>query len=130
MGIILSLLLSLLNGACYSRANASCTGNCVANDTFYVVGTTLAAYKVDNAYYAAAQTFIPASCLNAYKSTLNTSISFDSAFKVASDSVGKSKAFWNTFELGIDAGMYLFSILFAINLVRKVILLSTRSHDD
>ena len=123
-------LLFALNGACYSRVNSSCTGNCVTNDTFYVVGTTLAAYRVENAYYAAPQNFIPATCLTEYKKAFNVQPSFDSAFKIASDNVGKSASFWDTFELGLQSGMYLFSILFAINIVRKVLLLSTRSHDE
>lgn len=105
---LLSVLMSL-GGSCTMRANSTCTGSCVINDTFFVWASDsgLSVYRVDNAYYASYSTKTPKSCLDIARPRTNIDTTFNYAFEQSAKSLMSSKTFWEMLGIGFMAVLLL-----------------------
>ena len=130
LGMALLGILYLLFGSCRQVTTIPvCNGQCTSGDTILYVDSRIKSVYVGNPYYLADLTYIPSSCKTIYDATLThhvDTLSFDSLFSAATINVAKSKSFWDTFGLGIETALFLFSIVFAVVSVKRV-LLNTRS---
>lgn len=109
--MILALLYSLLSlsGACTMRANSTCTGSCVTNDTFFVWASDsgLSVYRVDNPYFASNSTKTPKSCLDIARPRTNIDTTFNYAFEQSAKSLMTSLVFWEMLGVGFMAVLLL-----------------------
>jgi len=104
------LLLSIISlfGACANRTSTSCSGSCVAGDTFFVWSVPdsgVSSFRVDNPYYAAPLQTLPRSCLDIARPKFDTS--FVAAIEASAKSLLSSPVVWELFGIGFGAVLLL-----------------------
>lgn len=104
------LLLSIISlfGACANRTSASCSGSCVAGDTFFVWSVPdsgVSPYRVNDPYYAAPLQKLPRTCLDVARPKFDTS--FVAAIEASAKSLLSSSVVWELFGIGFGAVLLL-----------------------
>ena len=106
--MVLLLAIISLFGACTNRASASCSGSCVAGDTFFVWSVPdsgVSPYRVTDPYYAAPLQKLPRTCLDLARPKFDTS--FVSAIEASAKSLLSSSVVWELFGIGFGAVLLL-----------------------
>jgi len=106
--MVLLLAIISLFGACTNRASASCSGSCVAGDTFFVWSVPdsgVSPYRVNDPYYAAPLQKLPRTCLDVARPKFDTS--FVSAIEASAKSLLSSSVVWELFGIGFGAVLLL-----------------------
>lgn len=106
--MVLLLAIISLFGACINRATASCSGSCVAGDTFFVWSAPdsgVSPYRVNDPYYAAPLQKLPRTCLDLARPKFDTS--FVVAIEVSAKSLLSSPVLWELFGIGFGAVLLL-----------------------